>query len=63
MLWYRLLRLFVDHSREYDSYWLGVRRSQYFNLFMTAAGLCIVAAVRKRAEPESGMVVARGMRG
>jgi phosphatidylglycerol---prolipoprotein diacylglyceryl transferase len=39
VLWYGLLRLFVDVFREYDSYWLGIGRGQYFNLFMAAAGL------------------------
>jgi hypothetical protein len=28
--WYGSLRLFVDVFREYDSYWLGVGRGQYF---------------------------------
>ena len=51
VLWYGLLRLFVDYFREYDSYWLGVGRGQYFNLFMVGAGLCIVAGVRSHARP------------
>jgi phosphatidylglycerol---prolipoprotein diacylglyceryl transferase len=49
VLWYGLLRLFVDYFREYDSYWLGIGRGQYFNLFMAVIGLCIVLAVRKPA--------------
>jgi phosphatidylglycerol---prolipoprotein diacylglyceryl transferase len=52
VLWYGLLRLFVDYFREYDSYWLGVGRGQYFNLFMAVAGLCIVVVVRKHASLE-----------
>jgi phosphatidylglycerol---prolipoprotein diacylglyceryl transferase len=52
VLWYGLLRLFVDYFREYDSYWLGIGRGQYFNLSMAAVGLCIVAVVRRRASPE-----------
>ncbi len=52
MLWYGLLRMFVDLFREYDSYWLGVGRGQYFNLFMVVAGLCIVVAARRRAKAE-----------
>jgi phosphatidylglycerol:prolipoprotein diacylglycerol transferase len=52
VLWYGLLRLFVDYFREYDSYWLGVGRGQYFNLFMAAVGLCIVAVVRGRARQQ-----------
>jgi phosphatidylglycerol:prolipoprotein diacylglycerol transferase len=52
VLWYGLLRLFVDYFREYDSYWLGIGRGQYFNLLMAVVGLCIVLAVRKRAGPE-----------
>ena len=52
VLWYGLLRLFVDVFREYDSYWLGIGRGQYFNLFMAVAGLCIVLAARTRAKAE-----------
>jgi phosphatidylglycerol---prolipoprotein diacylglyceryl transferase len=52
VLWYGLLRVFVDLFREYDSYWLGIGRGQYFNLVMAVAGLCIVVAVRRRANPE-----------
>jgi phosphatidylglycerol:prolipoprotein diacylglycerol transferase len=52
VLWYGLLRLFVDYFREYDSYWLGIGRGQYFNLFMAVVGLCIVLVVRKHAGPE-----------
>ncbi len=52
VLWYGLLRLVVDHFRDYDSYWLGIGRGQYFNLLMALVGLCIVAAVRKHASPE-----------
>jgi phosphatidylglycerol---prolipoprotein diacylglyceryl transferase len=51
MLWYGLLRLFVDYFREYDSYWLGIGRGQYFNLSMAVVGLCIVLIVRKHAGP------------
>jgi phosphatidylglycerol---prolipoprotein diacylglyceryl transferase len=52
VLWYGLLRLFVDYFRDYDSYWLGIGRGQYFNLAMAVAGLCIVLAVRNHASPE-----------
>ena len=52
VLWYGLLRVFVDLFREYDSYWLGIGRGQYFNLFMAVAGLCIVLAARRRAKAE-----------
>ena len=55
VLWYGLLRLFVDVFREYDSYWLGIGRGQYFNLFMAAAGLCIVLVARRRAKAEVGV--------
>src|SRR3712207_7713542 len=56
VIWYGLLRLFVDVSREYDSYWLGIGRGQYFNLFMAAVGLCIVLAARRRSKSEAWMV-------
>jgi phosphatidylglycerol---prolipoprotein diacylglyceryl transferase len=52
VLWYGLLRLFVDYFREYDSYWLGIGRGQYFNLLMAVVGLCIVLVVREHAGPE-----------
>jgi phosphatidylglycerol:prolipoprotein diacylglycerol transferase len=61
VLWYGLLRLFVDVFREYDSYWLGIGRGQYFNLLMAAAGLCVVLAARRRAKAEVG-VMRRGSR-
>jgi phosphatidylglycerol:prolipoprotein diacylglycerol transferase len=49
VFWYAFLRLFVDLFREYDSYWLGVGRGQYFNLIMAAAGLAVIAAARRHA--------------
>ena len=52
VLWYGLLRLFVDYFREYDSYWLGIGRGQYFNVFMAVVGLVIIIAVRKLARPQ-----------
>ncbi len=59
VLWYGLLRLVVDHFRDYDSYWIGIGRGQYFNLFMVVVGLCIVMAVRRHAslEPEKAPVL------
>jgi len=51
VLWYGLLRLVVDHFRDYDSYWLGIGRGQYFNLLMALVGLCIIAAVHRHASP------------
>ncbi len=59
VLWYGLLRLFVDYFREYDSYWLGIGRGQYFNLFMTVAGLCMVVVVSRRASPEPARAATR----
>jgi phosphatidylglycerol---prolipoprotein diacylglyceryl transferase len=59
VFWYAFLRLFVDLFREYDSYWLGVGRGQYFNLIMAVAGLAIIAAARrawrrrKTSDPET----------
>ena len=55
MLWYGLLRVFVDVFREYDSYWLGIGRGQYFNLVMVVAGLCIVVVARRRARAKPGV--------
>lgn len=61
VLWYGLLRLFVDVFREYDSYWFGIGRGQYFNLLMAAAGLCIVLVARRRAKAKVE-VMGRGSR-
>ena len=58
VLWYGLLRLVVDHFRDYDSYWLGIGRGQYFNLLMAMIGLCIVMAVRRHASSEPGKAAA-----
>jgi phosphatidylglycerol:prolipoprotein diacylglycerol transferase len=42
ILWYGLLRVVTDLFRDYDSYWLGIGRGQYFNLLMAAAGFGLV---------------------
>ena len=42
VFWYGSLRLLVDVFREYDSYWLGVGRGQYFNLAMALTGLSLI---------------------
>ena len=61
VFWYAFLRIFVDLFREYDSYWLGVGRGQYFNLIMAAAGLAIIVGARRQArrrktsDPETGI--------
>jgi phosphatidylglycerol---prolipoprotein diacylglyceryl transferase len=57
VLWYGLLRLFVDYFREYDSYWLGIGRGQYFNLLMAGVGLCIVLAARKQVGSERAVAL------
>ena len=54
VFWYGALRFFVDIFREYDSYWLGVGRGQYFNLLMAAAGLAIIFATRRYAGRRTG---------
>ena len=46
VFWYGSLRLLVDVFREYDSYWLGVGRGQYFNLAMAFAGLSLILLAR-----------------
>ena len=53
VLWYGLLRVFVDFFRDYDSYWFGIGRGQYFNLVMAMVGLCSVAVALARAESEA----------
>lgn len=42
IFWYAFLRLFVDYFRDYDSYWLGIGRGQYFNLLMALSGLGLI---------------------
>ncbi|MDQ3943166.1 MAG: hypothetical protein M3254_08700, partial [Actinomycetota bacterium] len=37
--------------REYDSYWLGIGRGQYFNLLTAAVGLGIILLLRWYASP------------
>src|SRR5215212_3934919 len=50
VLWYGLLRVLVDFFRDYDSYWFGIGRGQYFNLVMAVVGVCIVVVASARAE-------------
>jgi phosphatidylglycerol---prolipoprotein diacylglyceryl transferase len=61
VLWYGLLRVLVDFFRDYDSYWFGIGRGQYFNLVMAVVGLCIVVVARARAE-SGAMRRSAGMR-
>jgi len=55
VLWYGLLRVLVEIFRDYDSYWFGIGRGQYFNLVMAVVGLCIVVAARKCARAKPGV--------
>jgi phosphatidylglycerol---prolipoprotein diacylglyceryl transferase len=54
VFWYGFLRLFADHYREYEAYWLGIGTGQYFNLLTAAVGLGIIFGSRRiaRREPE-----------
>jgi phosphatidylglycerol---prolipoprotein diacylglyceryl transferase len=47
VFWYGFLRLFVDHFREYEAYWLGIGTGQYFNLLAAALGLGIIFGSRR----------------
>lgn len=58
--WYGTLRFFVDCFREYDSYWLGIGRGQYFNLLMAACGVVLMAWVSRRKEPAAAAVPGEG---
>ena len=59
MLWYGALRLLSDHWRDYDSYWLGIGRGQYFNLVMALLGIAVIVGAHRlkrpvqRAEPSA----------
>jgi phosphatidylglycerol---prolipoprotein diacylglyceryl transferase len=59
LFWYGFLRLFVDYFRDYDSYWLGIGRGQYFNLLMAIAGLGVIAC-RRRAPGDAGQEASAG---
>jgi phosphatidylglycerol:prolipoprotein diacylglycerol transferase len=65
VFWYGFLRLLVDVFREYDSYWLGVGRGQYFNLAMALTGLSLILLAhilaRHRRTPESPNFWAAGI--
>jgi len=50
LFWYASLRFLVDCFREYDSYWLGIGRGQYFNIAMALCGLAMMIRVRRRGE-------------
>jgi phosphatidylglycerol---prolipoprotein diacylglyceryl transferase len=50
---YGFLRFVVDLFRDYDSYWLGVGRGQYFNALTAAIGLAVVAVVLLHARKEA----------
>lgn len=49
IFWYGFLRLFTDHFREYETYWLGIGTGQYFNLLMALLGLGIIFSLRRLA--------------
>jgi phosphatidylglycerol:prolipoprotein diacylglycerol transferase len=48
ILWYGLLRFFVDFFRDYVTVYLGLGAGQWFNLLMAAAGLAMIAWCAKR---------------
>ncbi len=48
VLWYGLLRFFVDLFRDYEGGFLGIGQGQYFNLAMALLGVVLSAAFRRR---------------
>src|SRR3712207_9330929 len=54
VIWYGLLRLFVDYFREYDSHWFGIGRGQYFNLFMAVGRVGDIMGVGGEGQAETG---------
>ncbi len=48
ILLYALLRFFVDTLRDYESYWLGLGKGQFFNLAMAGLGLCLLVFFARR---------------
>lgn len=47
---YALLRFFVDQYRDYESYWMGMGKGQFFNLVMAACGLVLLIVFLMRAD-------------
>jgi phosphatidylglycerol:prolipoprotein diacylglycerol transferase len=56
VFWYAFLRLVTDYFRDYESYWLGIGRGQYFNFLTAVLGLGIILAVRPTARPAGAAV-------
>lgn len=52
IFWYGFLRLFSDYFRDYDSYWLGIGRGQYFNVLMALCGVGIIWILTKYGRQE-----------
>lgn len=56
VFWYGFLRLFSDYFRDYDSFWLGIGRGQFFNAAMALIGLAVIAGAWRfgREAPPAG---------
>jgi phosphatidylglycerol:prolipoprotein diacylglycerol transferase len=54
VLWYGLLRFFIDFLREYPARLLGLPPGQWFNLSMSLLGLALIARCRRSAGHDSG---------
>jgi phosphatidylglycerol:prolipoprotein diacylglycerol transferase len=57
VFWYGFLRFFTDRYREYGNEILGIGTGQYFNIFMAALGLFLLAWLRRRGPgPDGGQI-------
>lgn len=49
VLLYALLRFLVDSFRDYESYWMGLGKGQFFNVLMALVGLLLLIWFLKRS--------------
>ena len=57
ILLYALLRFFVDTLRDYEAYWMGLDRGQFFNLAMAFGGLCLLIWFARKEKPAEQIMV------
>lgn len=63
VFWYGFLRVFVDLTREYESYFLGIGKGQYYNVLMAVVGAALIFGRRRRPAPEAPPSAPAGAQG